>query len=43
MKALLEMPNVFDKYVYNALSVFPTMILAPVDELSIGALLSLVR
>lgn len=32
-----------DKYFYNALSLIPTMILQPPEELCIGSLLSMVR
>ncbi|EPE27670.1 Zn2/Cys6 DNA-binding protein [Glarea lozoyensis ATCC 20868] len=32
----------YDHYVYNAMSLIPTMMLSPVDEVSVGALLSIV-
>jgi hypothetical protein len=34
--------HTFDAYVYNTMSLIPTIMLAPVDELSVGALLCIV-
>jgi len=40
--AILVGPGDCDKFLYNAMSVIPSLLLQPANELSIGALLSMV-
>ncbi|KAG9237080.1 hypothetical protein BJ875DRAFT_438746 [Amylocarpus encephaloides] len=41
LKVILEARDDFNKFAYNTMSVIPSIILSPIDEMSIGALLCL--
>jgi hypothetical protein len=42
ISAMFDNKYHYDHYVYNAMNLIPTMMLSPVDEVSVGALLSIV-